>query len=136
MESRMQREIKFRGKSKYDGKWVYGYYVEHDGYDYGIIFEPNGLGHDVDRKTVGSWIGLIDKNGKEIYEGDILEWRIRNDPEGILYRYEVYYESNDMSYYIGIPNTDVGYWVDVIRNGWAVVIGNKFENPELLKDPN
>ena len=157
MDSKNQtqkREIKFRGKRIDTGEWVVGNLVmvcngetlkrypcivisyNHDSFDW----------HEVHPDSVGQFTGLNDKNGKEIYEGDILEftesdlWLYGNRSPVDFYRGSFYctmlydltmaplfemptvYNPNDYP-----NNTEKSLWI-----ADCDVIGNVFENPELL----
>ena len=131
------REILFRGKNKY-GKWYYGYYTE----GYYLDGTPVSWIEVVDRKkketdsptvipeTVGQFTGLTDKNGKKIFEGDILQsWSDYH--KNYYYQGVVRYGEFNCSCCDGV----YGWYLDGgdIRNIDSYeVCGNIHDNPELL----
>ena len=154
------RQIKFRGKSP-NGTWIFGYFVGQTNEGPHIVmniedptFEHESVvdGVKVDPETVGQFTGLYDKGGKEIFEGDIVMARITIEVnEGDDFDYYVTYDDDDrrrISCSLKpsvVEYTERGYifrhrsgkytpfWVCAkdIKEKYEVV-GNKFDNPELL----
>lgn len=128
------REIKFRGFSIYSNKWYYGSLV-NPGEGYYILehVENNTYKYDkVDKDSIGQYTGLKDKDGKEIYEGDILKYK-RNDISEE--NFKLYWNEENSAFYmqnILYPNDD-DIAVKYYRIENFEIIGNIFENKELLK---
>ncbi|MBO8460166.1 MAG: hypothetical protein IAA73_07540 [Bacteroidetes bacterium] len=131
----MNREIKFRGKGY--SEWFYGYVQEyHEKFCKRICVCPvsirtwkDALMYEVKEETIGQFIGLHDKNGKEIYEGDIL----KADYYDTLH--EVVFSDTVGAFMLDeIPSTGdivvIGY-EDIVSH--FEVIGNIYDNQDLLE---
>nr|DAJ50701.1 MAG TPA: YopX protein [Caudoviricetes sp.] len=130
------REILFRGKRKDNGELVYGYlYIRNDGqYEisfYSKYFDSERFTYDVIPETVGQYIGLTDKNGKKIFEGDIIErlWL------GEKHIYRIHYDS-DIASFIGADIYSEGFTTFDYDACEFEVIGNIYDNPEFLLNYN
>ena len=137
------RTIKFRGKRKKTGEWVYGYYALFENVH--VILKPDNWYMDVAviPETVGQITGLKDQRGTEIYEGDILKCQFcdysrkhYDIPEHIIkVKGKVRYSSSGtfvVDVWIGgsIPlGFNFGNWPQTTIE----VIGNIHDNPELLE---
>lgn len=121
------RTIKFRGKSILYDEWLYGDLVHlADNKRFGILINDK-YSYDeceVVPDTVGQFIGLYDCNGKEIYEGDILDFN------GLTV--EVRFVRGAFAFLVNGYLDDELYG-DCRTDLFAKVIGNVYENPELLK---
>ena len=134
----MSRTIKFRGKRFDNGEWVYGNLIIDDSGNCEIVDYENNheIRYDIRGETIGQFTGLYDKNGKEIYEGDILMCiGQREDNKGRKYLRKVSFKNG--SFCMGVPEYNIdSYLNNHIVNGklnWEV-IGNIYDNKELLEE--
>ena len=127
-----RREILFRGKHIHaipgnehlNGTWVHGY-LSDENYIYDKSLEGEFL---VDENTICQYTGLTDKNGKKIFEGDIVEIGWYKGVVGYEDGYFLIKWNN-----IKFLRKDLGYWIKLVD---AEVVGNIFDNPELLEEEN
>lgn len=147
------RTIKFKGKDAVLGKWVYGDLFQPIGYFPMIVYpEPTEDGKiqymktSIDEPSLCQFTGLTDKNGKDIYEGDIL----RSDKypfhcDGVDNYYIVIEEVDNEGFLTIAPisrqsaNSTCQGISDGFERDWgevknAEIIGNIHDNVELLKD--
>ena len=132
-----EREIKYRGLKTFqifngetNSVWIYGFFLKRGTYgDPGpqahiFVYENGYEGYRVEAETIGQFTGLLDKDGREIYEDDIISFDDGN---------------------IGIVEFTRGCFVvkygkdNVTRSLYEIhkwsnvkILGNRFENPELL----
>lgn len=159
------REILFRGKRMDNGEWIEGYYaiqsnhacfaheLKHQHFIFKDIFLDFNLGglqeFDVIPETVGQYTGLTDKNGKKIFEGDIVGITFHSDAK---YQYLIWF-NKEMSCWEAIETKDIRFngndyygnnveysdFCFMLQDPYGDVesvkiIGNLHDNPELLKE--
>ena len=154
------REILFRGKRCDNGKWVQGCLVKFgkesftDDDRYGIMDKTvlvakthknrcAGLVFDycdyiyhniriteIIPKTVGQFTGLTDKNGKKIFDGDIIEWFAQGESERPDFGY-IEYDEQSFAWRVCWQKYDPGF-MEGMQQEYISVIGNIHDNPELL----
>ncbi|WP_333860779.1 YopX family protein [Clostridium sp.] len=136
----MKREIKFRGFSILCKKWMYGYiwivpgvnlhYIRTGKID---VKDSSIEKYEVYSESIGQFTGLKDKNGKEVYEGDIVKEQRKRFKD----KYFAVKWNNDIGSYIFEPldkslTSYPCFNIGTVKG--LEVIGNIYENPELLEE--
>lgn len=132
----MAREILFKAKRVDNGEWVEGLLTIMWG-QYHIINPSNeNVAYPIDAETICQYTGLTDKNGKKIWENDICYY---DDMDICVIRFGKYDNNTghkhigfytDWQQYKDLYRHDLGFWVAECE---VEVIGNIFDNPELLE---
>ena len=118
------RDILFRAKWLYNNDWREGYFIEwSDGSCSIETGRPDKPTYCVDPATVGQYTGLTDKNGKRIFEGDIV------DVDG--YAYACRWDGGNVEF--GLYNKYESIGIAYIGTFNIEIIGNIHDNPELLE---
>ena len=138
------REILFRGKDLLNDQWIEGYLMKGD-YENYVIFvdDVDCFAHwdygalrlwgarNIYNETAGQFTGLTDKNGKKIFEGDIVIVTTINIDEEDGYGVIDWHEDT-ARYIVDLPRLIVDF--DNLYSNQVEVIGNIHDNPELLKE--
>lgn len=128
------KEIKFRGKRLDNGEWIYGDLV-HTIKDTLILPTDEGWNqYAVDPATVGQYTGLKDKNGKEIYEGDVIRSPLSEDKTR---PHRIFYHTGNAAFMGALVDRKELCYLrldqDWIYKFGKEVIGNIHDNPELIE---
>jgi uncharacterized phage protein (TIGR01671 family) len=130
------RDYRFRGKRIDNRKWIYGYYLKRwMGREYKHFIFDELYEYEVDLKTIGQYTGLKDKNGKEIYEGDIYKkhnntYLVIWTSHGFMWQtiYDNWLNKNIFS------RAEKSWLSEIDCKNFIEVIGNIHDNPELIHD--
>ncbi len=129
----MEREILFRGKRIDNGEWIYGGFARDVPYmcrlsenDNGKVFIVTGFeNYIVDSSTVCQYIGLKDRNGIKIFEGDVLKLTFSGAIGEIICNINYFFRINAFGKLRDISITDY-------NSKHIEVLGNIYDNPELI----
>lgn len=136
------KTIKFRAKSE-QGEWIIGHYVGKPSMDEVCILPFQNVNYHIGyindsecyyclADTIGQFTGLYDKDGKEIYEGDILCWSVNNSLYEVTFEFGMFYTSVEECDEIMLGGFPL-HRLTVSEDGESVIVGNIHDNPELLK---
>ena len=130
------REILFKAKRIDNGEWVEGYVIRKHGlyfiYDIVNSHSCRQNNYEIDSETICQFTGLCDKNGKRIWENDILMAHLDESyPEDVTYETVEWGVAGWVAHETG--STDREY-IDKFDLKHFKVVGNIFDNPELLQE--
>lgn len=135
----MSREILFRGKRVDNGEWIEGNLLTYPSGDTRIAITVSGHKNPaiygslefVIPETVGQYTGLTDKNGKKIFEGDIVtDLRIFNPKT----KYVCVFQHGSFGLKVRQNDVEHFYSLTSIYNALYEVVGNVHDNSELLEE--
>lgn len=121
------REILFRGKRVDNGEWVYGLLCRVVDTYANIVEKGTEVMYTVLTITVGQSTGMTDKNGNEIFEGDI----VKTSHGGSTYYAKI--EWDDGSFWVTNHDIQMPSYISEVSKTYLEVIGNIHDNPELLE---
>lgn len=116
----MLRKIAFRGKNRYRKEWLYGNLVQYKDGSFSIDGVP------VETNSVGQFTGMLDKNGKEIYEGDVILQQGYSGKKPMLVRFE------HGAFIVGWHGGSSTATRPMLIQKRCEVLGNIYDNPELI----
>lgn len=150
------RQIKFRGKNRYRKEWLYGSLSQYGDGSFGIDGVP------VETDSVGQFVGVTDEHGNEVFDGDVLEACYKYDRLGYNGGVDpdndciccgvVEFDNDALQWVLNIHKAEYPISKQIEEDGCSLfplqlfgheygydncnlkIIGNRFDNPELISD--
>lgn len=128
------REILFRAKTTDTNEWAIGYY---DGYGLSpsISINPDDVFCNVNSDTLGQFTGLYDQSGTRIFEGDIVRFSMHIAKDLVYSTFGKIVYDESCAFICKVPSI-VGGEFPLKSNFEYEVLGNIYDNPELLEGEN